>query len=309
MAVGTAAVVGAALLLHACRPASPMPIRVVAEGDMACDPTDPMYAGGAGHDDQCQQRAVSDIAVGLHPDLLLGLGDYQYELPTSAAYADVYGPTWGRLRDITRPALGNQELKVFHANTFRSYFGDLAGPDQGYSSFDMGTWHVIILNSNCTTVVGGCGEGSPQQKWLEGDLASTTQKCVVATWHHPRFSNGIMGPDQRTKALWATLTHYDVELVLSAHEHDYERFPHLDSAGRNDPDGPRQFVVGTGGQVHYDPSAGDAPWREKLTPVASDAHDFTHNGVLELGLASDGYAWSFHTTAGTVTDSGSDTCR
>jgi hypothetical protein len=305
----TAAVVAALLLLHSCRAASPMPIHAVAVGDMACDPTDPDYAGGVGTDDRCQQKAVSDLALSLDPSLLLGLGDYQYELPSTAAYQDVYGPSWGRLRAITKPALGNQELKVFHANTFRDYFGDLAGPDTGYWSYDIGSWHFVVLNSNCTTVVGGCGAGSPQQLWLEADLQRTASTCVAVTWHHPRFSNGIMGPDQRTKALWDTLVQHDVELVLSAHEHDYERFPRLDSSGRNDVHGPRQFVVGTGGQVHYDPKVGDAPWRQKLTPVASDAQDFTHNGVLALTFSDGGYSWAFHTTAGTVTDSGSDTCH
>jgi len=306
---GIAAVVAAVLLFRACSAPSPMPIEAVAAGDIACDPTDPAYAGGAGIADRCQQKAVSDLALSLHPSLFLGLGDYQYELPSSAAYQDVYGPSWGRLRAITRPALGNQELKVFHANTFRTYFGDLAGSDQGYWSYDIGTWHFVVLNSNCTTVVGGCGTGSPQQKWLEEDLRRTRQTCVAVSWHHPRFSNGIMGPDQRTKDLWATLVQHDVELVLSAHEHDYERFPRLDAVGRNDVHGPRQFVVGTGGQVHYDPAVGDAPWREKLTPVASDAADFAHNGVLGLTFTDSGYSWAFHTTAGTVTDSGSDTCH
>ena len=308
--VGVVAVVVAALLLwRSCSPSDPMPFRAVAVGDIACDPTDPFYAGGAGASDRCQQKATSDLAVAFNPSLFLGLGDYQYELPTSAAYTDVYGPTWGRLRGITRPALGNQELKVFHANTFRSYFGDLAGPAEGYWSFDVGTWHFVVLNSNCTTVVGGCAAGSPQQKWLEADLSSSTQKCVAVVWHHPRFSNGIAGPDQRTKDLWATLTEHDVELVLSAHEHDYERFPRLDALGRNDVHGPRQFVVGTGGQVHYDPAVGDAPWRQKLTPVASDAVDFRDNGVLELTFDRSSYSWVFRTTSGRAADSGSDTCH
>jgi hypothetical protein len=297
------------LLWRSCAPADVMPIHAVAVGDIACDPTDPEFASGSGADDRCQQKATSDLALSLHPQLFLGLGDYQYELPTSSAYQDVYGPTWGRLRDITRPALGNQELKVFHANTFRAYFGDLAGPDQGYWSFDVGTWHFVVLNSNCTTVVGGCAAGSPQQRWLDADLTETSQKCVAVLWHHPRFSNGIAGPDQRTKDLWATLVDHDVELVLSAHEHDYERFPRLDALGRNDVHGPRQFVVGTGGQVHYAPQVGDAPWRQKLTPVASDAADVMHNGVLDLTFSDASYAWAFHTTTGTVSDRGSDTCH
>lgn len=303
-----AAVVAGALLLRACAPAEPDVITAVAVGDMACDPTDPKFGGGQGEGDWCQQQAVSDLAVSMNPDLLLGLGDYQYELPTTQGYDEVYGPTWGRLREITRPAVGNQEYKVFQANTFRSYFGDLAGDPRGYWSYDEGPWHFVVLDSNCTTVVGGCGEGSPQQQWLAQDLADNTKPCTLAYWHHPRFSNGIMGPDQRTRALWRTLMGNRVALVLSGHEADYERFPRLDEDGRNDLTGPRQFVVGTGGQIHYDPQVGDAPWRQKLTPVASDVVDFDHHGVLKLTLRDGSYDWEFVTPDGDVLDSGSDTC-
>ena len=114
-----ALVIAALLLWRSCAPPNPTPIHAVAVGDIACDPTDPEFAGGAGKDGWCQQKATSDLALSLHPSLFLGLGDYQYELPSSAGYQDVYAPSWGRLRSITKPALGNQELKVFHANTFR----------------------------------------------------------------------------------------------------------------------------------------------------------------------------------------------
>jgi hypothetical protein len=306
---GTALAVALLLLPLGCRPAQTGPLVAVAAGGMACDPTDPEFGGGAGVGDWCQQRAVSDLALSLGPDVLLGLGDYQYELPAGSAYDTVYGPTWGRLRDITIPALGNQELKVFRANTFRAYFGDRAGPESGYWSRDVGAWHVVVLNSNCTTVVGGCGEGSPQQLWLEADLAASDHRCTVALWHHPRFSNGIMGPDQRTSALWSTLVRHDAELVLSAHEHHYERFGRLDADGRPDARGPRQFVVGTGGQIHYRPQVGDAPWRQKLEPVESEFVDFDHNGVLELTLDSTAYSWRFLAQDGTVLDKGADDCH
>lgn len=306
--LGVLLVLVALLLLRACRSEEPAEIRVVAVGDMACDPTDPEYNDGRGTEDWCRQADVSDLAVSLEPDLFLGLGDYQYELPTTAGYDEVYGPTWGRLREITRPALGNQEYKVYQANTFRSYFGDYAGEERGYWSYDKGPWHFVVLNSNCTTVVGGCGEGSPQQQWLAEDLAAHEGMCTVAYWHHPRFSNGIMGPDQRTLALWKTLMGHRVAAVLSGHEADYERFPRLDEKGRNDLTGPRQFVVGTGGQIHYHPQVGDAPWRQKLTPVDSDYVNFDTHGVLQLTLKDGSYDWEYVSIDGEVLDSGSDTC-
>jgi acid phosphatase type 7 len=307
-------VIAIGLLVRSCTAPVDLELRAVAVGDMACDPTDPAFADGSGTDDRCQQAAVSDLAVALAPEVLLGLGDYQYELPTKAAYEEVYGPTWGRLREITRPALGNQELKVFNANTFRDYFGELAGPEQGYWSFDEGAWHVVVLNSNCTTVVGGCAEGSPQHDWLRADLAAAASRCVVAMWHHPRFSNGIAGPDKRTQDLYAALVEYDVELVLSGHEAHYERFARLDQLGRPDQRGPRQFVVGTGGQVTYEPAVGDAPWRQKLAPVASESVDFADHGVLLLDLRDGDYSWQFRAVdasepRGRVVDSGTDTCH
>jgi hypothetical protein len=309
VAAAVAVAVAVLLIPLSCRPQQSGPFVAVAVGGMACDPTDPEFHDGQGAEGWCRQQAVSDLARSLSPRVLLGLGDYQYELPARSAYSDVYDPSWGQLRDITRPALGNQELKVFRANTFRSYFGDLAGPERGYWSFDEGSWHVVVLNSNCTTVVGGCLTGSPQQLWLEDDLASSGARCTIALWHHPRFSNGIMGPDQRTKDLWATLRGHDVEMVLSAHEHHYERFPRLDENGKGDVHGPRQFIAGTGGQVAYHPKEGDAPWRQKLTPPASEAVDFDHLGVLELTLDTSSYSWRFVTLDGSVTDHGTDDCH
>lgn len=302
-------VVAAVLALRACLPSTPEELVVVAAGDMACDPTDPEFNAGAGTEEWCQQQRTSDVAVALDPDLVLGLGDYQYELPTSAAYEDVYGPSWGRLKDITRPALGNQEYKVFQANTFRSYFDENSGPESGYWSYDEGPWHFVVLNSNCTSVKGGCAEGSPQQLWLEQDLASTDKACVVAYWHHPRFSNGIIGPDPRTEDLWETVVRNKVDMVISGHEADYERFPRLDAQGRESPEGTRQFVSGVGGQIHYAPGVGDAPWRSKLTPIRSDYVNYDTSGVLALTLRDGSYDWAFHTVDGEVLDRGGDTCQ
>jgi hypothetical protein len=133
-------------------------------------------------------------------------------------------------------------------------------------------------------------------------------------WHHPRFSNGIAGPDKRTEDLYAALVEYDVELVLSGHEAHYERFARRDQLGRPDPHGPRQFVVGTGGQVTYEPTVGDAPWRQKLAPVSSEAVDFTDHGVLLLDLRAEDYSWEFRAVDSTradgrVVDAGRDTCH
>jgi hypothetical protein len=301
-------------LVRGCDP--PRTIRLVAAGDMACDPDDPAFlAHSEAEGDFCRQDDVSSVAAALAPDVFLGLGDFQYELPTADAYHDVYGPSWGRLRNITIPVYGNQEYRVQDAKTFTDYFGNRIRDQKGYWSQNVGRWHVVVLNSNCAAVGGGCSMGSPQQKWLEADLADNRWRCVLAAWHHPRWSNGIAGPDSRTQALYQTLYNHGVELVLSGHDAQYERFGPLSPDGRADPRGVRQFVVGVGGQAHYEPGEGDAPWREKDNAVADQFVDYKHHGVLELDLLPDRWKWKFHALdAGTqdqaaaVVDEGEQTC-
>lgn len=301
------AVAGLAMLavLRACSGTQPESVTIVAAGDMACDLTDPAQ----GSELECQAQAVSDMAVELHPYAFIGLGDYLYELPTSKGYQDVYGPSWGRLLDRTFPVLGNQEYKVHEANTFRTYFGDRAGPQDGYYSTQIGQWHVVFLNSNCKVVTGGCAMNSPQQKWLAADLAANTAQCTMAVWHHPRWSNGIAGSDQRLTDLYQTLLDNQVDILLSGHEADYERFGPLAANGQPDPAGVRQFVVGTGGQVTYDPAQGDAPWRAKAAPIPNEFFDGGHHGLLRLTLNPDSYDWQFIALDAGVLDSGSAPCH
>jgi hypothetical protein len=286
--------------------ALPGAVTVLAAGDMACDPGDPSLRPGAPPGDQCRHQAVSDIAVALNPDFLVALGDVQYETPTATAYRTVYGPSFGRLRDRTVPVYGNQEYKVQDAGSFVAYFGDRIGDTRGYWSQEIGTWHLVVLNSNCSAVTGGCATGSPQQVWLADDLARAGARCVVAAWHHPRWSTGIAGSDSRTADLFRTLHQHRVELVLSGHDAHYERFAPLNADGRPDPAGVRQFVAGTGGQAHYRP--------ETTTPrggPVSEFADYDHHGVLELELERDGWQWRFHPLEADakVMDEGRDTCR
>ncbi|MEV6601503.1 metallophosphoesterase [Actinoplanes sp. NPDC051346] len=299
-------------LLSRCSTA-PDTIRVVTVGDMACDPDDPDFATGA--NDHCKHKETSDLAVALNPEVFLGLGDYQYELPAAEAYRSVYGPAYGRLLNRTVPVIGNQEYKVQDANTFTAYFGDRFKDAKGYWSQDIGRWHLVVINSNCSAVAGGCGKGSPQQSWLESDLAANDRACVIAAWHHPRWSNGIAGPDPRTAELFRTLYDHQVELVVSGHEAHYERFGPLNPDGRSDPLGVRQYVVGTGGQAHYKPgTAGDTRDEKGLSRSRSGMPgsafvDYDHHGVLELQLKPDSWSWGFHRVGAPVTDQGETPCH
>lgn len=306
-----------ASLLWRCSPSTPpSTVHVAAAGDMACASDDPRFADGEGTDGWCRQSAVSDLLVddeltgGL--DAVFGLGDYQYEEARTDDYDTVYDPTWGRVRGITRPALGNQEYKVHDANTFTDYFGGRA-PEAatGWYSYDLGTWHVVVLNSNCA-LIGGCDENSPQVQWLERDLAGDDHACTIAYWHHPRWSTGLNGGDGRTDVLWRTLAEHGADVVLAAHEHDYERFAPLDADGRMAEDGVSSFVVGTGGQAVYGPEdvgdGSDLTDAQRRQGEASQARLDDQHGVLLLTLMDGSFEWRFVGTDGQIKDDGSRTC-
>jgi len=226
-------------------------------------------------------------------------GDNAYPDGTAANYAQCYDPSWGRHKGRTRPSPGNHEYHVTDAAGYWRYFGSVAG-DSGkyYYSYDLGDWHIIALNSNISM-----SAGSPQEQWLRSDLAASTKNCVLAYWHHARFSSGSQhGSSTAPTPLWQALYDYNADIVISGHDHDYERFAPQTPAGVADPvRGIREFVVGTGGESHY--AFG--------TPIAnSEVRDNTSFGVLKLTLSADSYTWEFIPVAGaSFRDSGSGTCH
>jgi len=306
-AVGLA--VGAVIGLVACaRAGSPGgAVMIAAAGDIACDPGSGSWNGGAGSSSSCHELATSELLLALHPDRVLTLGDNQYEDGALAKYRQSFDPSWGRLKSITEPSVGNHEYGTSGAAGYFGYFGPAAGdPAKGYYSYDLGAWHVVALNSNCGEV-GGCGAGSPQEQWLRADLAAHAAECTLAYWHHPRFSSGSThGSDTGMSAVWQALAEHRAELVLSGHEHNYERFAPQDADGALDPvGGVVQFVVGTGGKSHY---------RDLGTPLPNSLiRDDTTFGVLKLTLRPSAYDWQFVPDAtgsgGSFTDSGSAACH
>ena len=238
------------------------------------------------------------------PGIVFTLGDNAYSAGTRREFAGCYGPTWGRAKARTRPVIGNHEYLTAGATGYFDYFGAAAGPrGKGYYSYDAGAWHVVVLNSNCGTVPGGCRTGSPQQRWLRADLAAARARCTVAMMHHPLFTSGATHPPAvETRPLVRTLTDAGAELLLAGHNHVYERFAPQDADGRAVPArGIRAFVVGTGGGPLY-PFGRPAPNSE-----VRDNHTY---GVLRLTLEPDGYRWAFLPAAGgDFTDAGSGRCH
>ena len=229
------------------------------------------------------------------------LGDNAYPAGSDATYRDCYGPTWGRFLDRTRAAVGNHDLAGDGGAAYWRYFGDRAGtPGEGWYAYDIGDWHVVVLNSNCELIA--CGPGSPQHEWLTHELARTDARCTLAAMHHPRFSSGPHGDYAPVAPLWQALDDGGADLLLVGHDHLYERFaPQTDTAdaGVADPAGLRQITVGTGGFSLYQ--------AERVAPNSEVIIDDAL-GVLVLTLRLDGYDWSFVGVDGTELDAGSEDC-
>lgn len=261
---------------------------LIAAGDVA----DCISAGAA---------ATADLVAGIDGTVAL-LGDGAYGRGTSQEYAECYDPTWGAFKERTRPAPGNHDYLSPDAEGYFGYFGAAAGrPAEGWYSYDLGPWHVIVLNSNCDVV--GCTDGSPQIDWLRADLAANPTRCTLAYWHHPRFSSGSeYGGDEDLAAIWEVLYDAGADIVLSGHEHDYERFAPQNPAGVADPErGIRAFVVGTGGRGHYG--------FDDAAPT-SEVRDGNTLGVLALTLHPTGYDWAFSpVVGGSFHDEGSGACH
>ena len=149
-------------------------------------------------------------------------------------------------------------------------------------------------------LVEGCFEGSPQMRWLEKELKGREEQCVLAYWHHPMFSSGFHGNDPRMQTAWETLYKHEAEVILTGHDHTYERFTPMNSQGEYEAWGSRQFVVGTGGRTSRN---FNNPEPGSESAVAGS------NGILKLTLHSNAYEWEFITVHGEGPDKGPQSCR
>jgi hypothetical protein len=263
----------------------------------------------AGDIAECEHQGDEETAriLAEYPDATIAtLGDNAYQQGTAEQYRECYGPSWGAFKDRTRPATGNHDHSTKDAQGYWEFFGERGGPyDRYYYSYDLGAWHVVVLNSDCWRVE-GCDPNDPQAKWLRRDLAQHPALCTLAYWHRPPFSSGRYGSPEdtgRVRPLWTILVERGVEVLLTGHDHSYERFAPMNATGeKDDAAGVRLFVVGTGGgnlrNFANDP-----------LPTTEVRQDHTW-GVLKLTLRETGYDWEFLPVAGkTFTDSGSGDCH
>jgi hypothetical protein len=249
-------------------------VTLYAAGDIAyCAHPDPRWSGAAA------TAAVVEAALAGDPHAaVLVLGDNVYPRGSARAYSACYHPTWGRFKQRTWPAPGNREYLTPGARGYFDYFGSAAAA--GYYRVQLGSWQVFSLDSN----LGGAAH-TAQLAWLKRELAAHASHCTLAYWHHPLYSSGGHGSIPHMRDAWDALYRAGAELVLSGHDHDYERFAPQDAHGRLDAaHGIRQFVIGTGG-------AYSTPF---LWPLAnSEVRDNSRSGVLRLRLQDGGYEWTF----------------
>src|SRR6266511_108295 len=297
----------ALLLLTTCtedhNPFSPGKTWITPTGQVTADP--PALLVGAGDIASCS--STGDDATAKLLDSISGtvftIGDDAYENGSSSDFTKCYHRNWGRHKARTKPSAGKHECQTSGASGYFGYYGAAAGePGKGYYSYDVGDWHVVVLNSNISM-----SAGSTQEKWLKADLAASPRLCTLAYWHHPLYastsgsgSGGVT--DTKSRPMWDDLYAAGADLVLGAHRHMYERQAPQKPDRTADPVyGIREFIVGTGGVSRISPSN---------VSKNSQVRDGDTYGVLKVWLYSDSYAWKFVPIAGkTFSDSGSTACH
>jgi hypothetical protein len=252
---------------------------------------------------------TSDLLLQIDPAVVLALGDAQYENGGYEDFLASFDPSWGRLKAKIRPAVGNHEYLTSRAAGYFDYFNGVGTPtgpagdrDKGYYSYDLGAWHLIAINSNCSKV-GGCGAGSPQEQWLRADLAAHPTTCSLMYMHHPLWSSDTRDFDTgELRPLLQAFYEYGGDLLLTGHSHFYERYAPSRPDQAVDPDrGFREMVVGTGGRNVYGFG--------RVEPN-SEVRNGSSFGVLKLSLNPASYDWEFVPIAGqTFTDSGRQACH
>jgi hypothetical protein len=300
---------------------------LAAAGDVACTPGEVGVPpnGAANGPDNCQQSQTATLIESLEPNAVAIPGDIQYQFGTFAEFNGSFGPTWGVFKHLIYPAPGNHEWYdrptngagyFDYFNGLNAFTGRAGVRGQGYYSVDLNRhWHLITLNSNCTsdnvriTAPVPCAPGSAQERWLRADLHEHQGMCIIAQWHHPYFTSGPNqgGPnDLATQSFWHDLYQAHATLILNGHDHGYERFARQTDTGQPDPQyGVREFVIGTGGKSLFGPGAKMA--------ANSELYDVTTLGVTLFTLHRNSYSWRFYREPvngnGALADTGTGRCN
>jgi hypothetical protein len=266
---------------------------LVAAGDIACQPGQPRGFR------TCRYADTARIVARLNPRIVAPLGDFQYFTGSLATAAGAFDGTWGLFKDRMRPTLGDHEYQQPGARGYFTYFGAVTAPPNGWYSYNLGAWHVVVLNTECPRYV-SCAAGSPQERWLRADLTVHRRACTLAYFSEPRFSSAGRFVTPRLAAIWQALYDHGVDVTLGADAHVYERFAPQDPSGNHAPGrGIRQFIVGTGGKD-----------LGRFVRIARNSEVRLRTfGVLALRLSSGSYGWQFVDAGGRRRDSGGSGCH
>ena len=260
----------------------------------------PAFLVGAGDIADCDRgrgEATAKLLDGIIGTVFTA-GDHAYPNGTAREFVECYDVSWGRHRNRMRPAPGNHDYGTAQAAPYFKFFGANAGPaGRGYYSYDLGAWHIVSLNSN----LDAASWGAAQEEWLRDDLKANLARCVLTYWHHPRFSSGKdHGDHPHMNALYKILYQHGVSILVSGHDHIYERFAPQNPEGKADAKGVRQFIAGTGGAPLY---------RIGAVKPNSEVRNGNFHGVLAFTLNPTSYEWEFRPVAGqTFRDRGSAAC-
>ncbi|MGE3887323.1 MAG: metallophosphoesterase [Vicinamibacterales bacterium] len=246
----------------------------------------------------CGSQAMPQVARlldSLSGDVLL-VGDLAYMNGLLDEFRRCFDPDFGRLGARARPAPGNHDYGRPDADGYFTYFGDRAGPGRrGYYAFRAGSWQVLMLNSSVPI-----NRHSEQYAWVQQRLQQEPARCTLAAVHHPLDSSGTSGANPWLRDMWGLLHDNGAEIVVSGHDHLYERFAPQDATQRPDPArGVRLFIAGTGG----------APLYPRSRSAINSEIVIQSHGALRLKLDPDSFEWMFLDVHGNALDRGMGTCH
>lgn len=200
-----------------------------------------------------KQHQVADVMLEYRKafpfDFVLMMGDNMYggESPKDykLKFEDVYRPLLD-MKVKFYASLGNHDEP---AQRFYQYF-NMDGKE--YYRFTKGNAAFYALNSNYLD--------KKQLQWLESELAKDTSEWKICFFHHPPYSSGGKhGSDKQLREVVEPIfVKYGVNLVLTGHDHFYERI--------KPQKGIYYFVSGAGGKLR----SGDVRDNSPITDKAFD---------------------------------------
>ena len=257
--------------------------RVVIAGDISCDTPRRNQFGVGPFGTQCGEVATALLTSSLAPEAVIALGDLQYESASVAEIAAFYEPTWGRFKNITYPVRGNHEYITGGAAGYVDYFSEMS---PSYWTTDAGGWRIIAVDSWCQGLLfAGCSATSPQTQWLQAELlrAKNEGRCAAVMMHHPFVSSGRFAT-ATVRPLWEASVAGGADVVFTAHDHHYERFAPLNTAGAPATGGVPLFITGLGGAPVY-PIDAPVPGSQYRTNM--------EHGVMNVTFTPTAFSWSF----------------